>query len=157
MAKELKWSAPEFEYHEKGVGWYWTVVILGIILITLSLIQGNFLFSVFVVVAGVLVMLWGKQLPHQINFKITSSGVDAGGKKFYAYDHLTGFASRRLDEHEAGYSELILRQKHRLSTYIKFLAPNKILDEARHLLNQYLPEVEYDDSLVDHVSRWLRF
>jgi len=157
MPKELKWSALEFEYHEKSAGWYWLVIFLGTVLAALSFVQGNFLFGVFVIIASVLIIKWGRQLPHQVEFKITSAGVDIGRRKFYSYDYLTGFASRRLDHHDDGLSEIILRQKHRLSAYVKMMIPNRILEEARHQLNQHLPEIEYDDSLVDHISRWLRF
>lgn len=123
----------------------------------MSLIQGNFLFTIFVILAVSLVLRWGRQAPHQIEVKITETGVDVGERKNYPYDRLLGFATRRLDPHEEGMSELILRQKHRLSTYVKILVPNKITEEVRLRLNQRLPEIEYEESLVDHISRLLKF
>jgi len=75
-----------------------------------------------------LVLKWGKQLPHQVEFKVTNKGFDIGGRSFYSYDYLVGFATRQLDEHDEGFSEVILRQKHRLSTYVN-------LNNRVHLLS----------------------
>jgi hypothetical protein len=155
--KELEWAAPEFEYHHKDVGWYWLLVGVSIILLLLALWQRNFLFAVFVLIAALLILKWGHHHPRYLDFRLTNDGLEIDKSKFFPFDHLSGFATRRLDHYEEGLSEIILKKKHRLSTYLKVIAPTAKIEEIRIFLNKYLPEIEYEESLTDHIARILKF
>ena len=155
--KELNWSAPEFKYYEKGTGWYWLSILAAGLIILIAFWQRNFLFAAFVVIAEVVFLKLGAQVPHPVNFRLTDVGLEIGGKKMYSYQDLIGFATRRVDQHEDGLSELILKRKHRLSTYVKVLYFTKHSEELRLFINKHLPEIEYEDSLVEHLSKLLRF
>ncbi len=155
--KEITWSAPEFEYHHKNSGWYLGVVIIAVAVTALAVLQGNFLFAVFTAVAAVLVVKWGAREPRYLDYTLTDSALAISGEKQYLYEQLAGFATRRMDALEDGLSELILRRKQRLGSYIKALFPTRHTEEIKHFLNRYLPEIEYEDSMADHLSRFLRF
>ncbi len=53
---EINWEAPEFEYREKDVSWYWISIIAAAAIIAFSVWQRNFLFGFFIVIAEMLVI-----------------------------------------------------------------------------------------------------
>ncbi|MEK7641216.1 MAG: hypothetical protein AAB389_04450 [Patescibacteria group bacterium] len=155
--KIVRWSAPEFEYHEKTHQWTWMVILAMIVLFVFALWKGNFLFAVFVVIAGILTIQWGKRQPLDMDFEIGPSGIGLGGNMPHPYHEFEGFAIHQLHHAEEGFSELVLRRKGKFSTFLKIMAPNREVQQIRHVVNHHLPEIEYEDSLVEHISRLLRF
>lgn len=155
--KEIKWTAPEFEYHHKTHSWSWLAVIAAIILIGLALWQRNFLFAVFILISSILFLKLGHAIPRYLDVHLSEQGIGLGEKTFYPFDSLSGFATRQIDHFKDGLTEIILQKKHRLSTYVKILAPTEHIEEIRILLNKHLPEIEYEESFTDHLSRFLKF
>ncbi len=154
--KEIKWTAPEFEYHHKGVSWHWLLVITAGLIILIALWQKNFLFAVFVAIAATLMVKWGHHEPRYVNFRLTGEGLEFDTAK-YPYEDFAGFATHPVHGQSEDLSYLIFQRKHRLGTYLKVLAPTIMLEEIRILANKYLPEIEYEESLMDHLSRFLKF
>lgn len=155
--KEFEWSAPEFEYHPKAVSWYWILAIGAIVLITIALLQKNFLFAIFLLIALILVLKLGHQHPRYLDFHLNDRGLTINNEKLHPYDSMDGFAVQKIDHDDNGLSEVIFRRKHRLGTFLKVLIPTKHIEEVRIFLNNYLPEIEYEESLTDHISRLLKF
>ena len=71
----IKWEAPEFELREKGVGWYWTTIIIAVLMLGAAVWQGNFLFAVLVVIGEILVLVWSGKEPPMVTFRITDKGL----------------------------------------------------------------------------------
>lgn len=157
MRNAITWQAPEFEYRHRPHGWYLSVIAAAVLIIAISLWQGNFLFAVFVAVAAVILVRSGAQVPRYIDLRLTSDALVLDNKKVYPYSQFSGFATRRIDDLEDGLSELIFQKKQALGSHFRVLFPAKRSEEIRHFLNQHLHEVEYEDSLMEHVSRWLKF
>src|SRR3989344_6320247 len=155
--KEFEWSAPEFEYHPKTISWYWLLAIAGIVIITIALLQKNFLFAIFVLIALVLVWKMGHQHPRYLDFHLDENGLTIDSGRVQPYEGMDGFAVQKIDYDENGLSEIILRRKHRLGTYLRVLIPSRHVGEVKLFLNKYLPEIEYEETLTDHISRLLKF
>lgn len=60
---EIKWQAPEYEYREKTVSWYWISIVVAALVIAFSVWQKNFLFGFFIVIAEMLFIVWGNRTP----------------------------------------------------------------------------------------------
>lgn len=152
--KEITWRAPEFEYFHKEVSWYWLVLIIAAVITTFSLWQGNILFALFTVIAVFLILSWGHKHPREIEFRIDEHGLEIEGHKSYSYQAFQGFAVQHLNPE---WSEIIFRSRNKLTPYLKILIDNNISTEAKTLLNNFLPEIEYEISLVDHIAKILKF
>lgn len=153
----ISWQAPEFEYHQKDVSWYWLSLIIAIILLALAVWQKNFLFAVFVVIAWLAIVLLGRQPPTIWNFRIDEKGIQIGlpnsdpaSIKFYSYDEIDGF-----DIHEG--RSLIFKTKKRLSPYLKINFPAEQEEKIKNFLQKYISKEEYDESLADSFSKLIRF
>lgn len=154
--KEINWSAPEFEFITKGIGWYWLTIIVAIIMSALALWQENVLFVVFIVIAAILVLSWGKSQPKMIDFRLDENGLAIGEQKNYSYGELKGFTIRR-GYVDSELVEIVFQKKSKLSPYVKILASGQDADAIKEFLIQHLSEIEYEESLIEHIARILRF
>ncbi|MBU4348329.1 hypothetical protein KJ671_02410 [Patescibacteria group bacterium] len=152
--EEFSWRAPEFKYYYKDASWYWTSGIIAGVLISISLFQKNFLLAIFLVLAELIIIMWAKQIPRTIDFKINEDGIHCGKLKFYPYEELDGFYIEK-DNEEAG--ELILKTQSAINPFVKiniFIKDQKIID---NILKNFLDEVEYEESFLDKLSDFLKF
>ena len=156
MDKEIRWSAPEFHYYQKDVSWYWLVLLITVIIVGFALWQGNFLFAVFIIMASVLTLIWGKRTPKTIDFILSGRGLDIGGKKLYTYDSFNGFAIIPNDD-EPELSELIFKTKKQVNPWLRVIIATQRADDVKNLLSKFIPEIEYQESLSDRISKFLRF
>ena len=84
MAKfETTWQAPEFEYREKEVSWYWISIIAAALIIAFSVWEKDFLFGLFIVIAEMLFIVWGNKVPAVVPFTLTDTEITIGGYKSY--------------------------------------------------------------------------
>ena len=153
---QIRWSAPEYHYYRKDVSWYWLVLIVTVILVTLALWQKNFLFAVFIIVAALLILAWGRRPPQTIDFTLSEQGLNIGGKKSYGFQDLSGFVIiPNLADPEL--SDLILKTKSQLNAWVRIIIASQRSETIKNLLSKFLPEVEYEESLADHIAKILRF
>jgi len=152
--KELTWRAAEYQFVEKNAGWYGLVVVLGIVLLFLALLGRNFFFGVFIVIAVVMVISFGRRRPRVLDFKISEKGVAVGKDVFYDYDRLEGYA---FLEKPGRLDEIVLKKKTAINPIIKLPIDAKSAEKAGVILQNHLPQIKYEDSLLDIISEWLGF
>lgn len=152
--KEIKWLAPEFEYYNKDVSWYWLVIIIASLIVVFSIWSENFLFALFAVMAALLIMNWGHRQPRKIEFILNTHGLAIDQKKNYSYQSFQGFAEQAVNNE---WTEIIFKGKNKLSPYLKILIDNRRAPEAKNLINRFLPEIEYEESIADHIAKLLKF
>jgi len=85
-----EWTIQQYEQHERGTIWYILVLSLGLLLVFYGVFTGNFLFSLIIILSGIIIFLQAHQTPLQVPFKITDLGVVIGGK-FYGYSEFENF------------------------------------------------------------------
>ncbi len=154
----ISWQAPEFEHREKGPAWYWLSMLVAIGVMALALWQKNFLFAVFVVIAEVLLVIWGDRKPIFIEMKLSREGLQIGEDKIYNYQDMESFA---LDQkHESEWVGMVLKFKQIIRPKIKIMLPRVDLKRIVANLSSLAPgvkEVELEESLTDTVEKIIRF
>ncbi len=152
---ELTWSAPEFEYREKEVSWYWISIILACVIVAFAVWERNFLFGFFVVIAEMLFVSWGDRTPRLVHFELTEKELMIdNGKKFYTMGQLETWSADHLDDE---WTELIFTFRAKLKTPVKILIPTELVEEVRKNLKTVLREVEYAPTLIDALEKLIRF
>ncbi len=156
---EITWQAPEFEYHPKGIFWYWTSIIVAIILVFLALWQKNLLFAIFVVIAEIIILFLIGKFPPIWEFKINAQGIEIGRinkkeKKFYSYEELDNFDIHLINEE---YKELVFKLNSRFSQLLKINIHFVDEERIKKFLLKFLPHEEIPSSLVDSMSKLIRF
>jgi hypothetical protein len=154
--RTITWNAPEFHFYPKNETWFAAALGITGLVIVLALWQKNFLFTIFAVLACTLAFTWGKRPPRTVAFELSEKIFTIAERKSYALADIEGFAVVPTDE-SPDLSELILKPKKKISTYIKALLPTEKAEAVKELLGAKLPEVEYEESTADRIGKILRF
>ena len=155
MAKfEMQWEAPEFEYREKGVGWYWVSIILAALMIAFAVWQKDFLFGFFVVVAEMLVIIWGDREPRHLPFILTDRHLRIGARKMHLIREFTGWSADHDDEE---WADLHFYFESRWKAPLRMIVPTHRVEEVRTNLRTVLKEVQHDMTLVDAIEKIIGF
>lgn len=101
------WTFKEFDHHARGVWWYVIAGVAVALTVLYSFATNNFLFTVIVVLAVLIIFARQFQTPAEVTCEITPSGIRIG-KKQYSFKDITSFSiiergdgARVLYVHEA--------------------------------------------------------
>ena len=84
------WEFKEYYEHEHSRLWYGGFAVLGLLLFIYAIATANFLFAIFLVLVGFVMLMRHKTPPHDVAFKILSDGVLIGSD-FYRFKELKHF------------------------------------------------------------------
>lgn len=150
----LSWEAPEFEYREKDISWYWITIIVAALIIAFAIWERNFLFGFFIALAEILIITWGNKRPDIISFQLSESALEIGERKFHP---LKAFESWSAEPIDGEWVELLFNFRAKLRTPLAIIAPANELDEIRANLKLVLREVEHQPTFIDTIEKWLGF
>ena len=156
--EEKNWEAPEFEHREKTIWWYWGVIVVATAILALAVWQKNFLFGVFVILSGVMIIIWGNRAPRMIRFKLAQDGLVIDERKTYQYKEMESFAFD--DSFDGEWAQLLLKFNSRLKTKLKVGLPKTEVSEIRRLIGVAAPQVEeadWEHSFIDSLERLIGF
>lgn len=86
----FEWIVPEYDKHERPRRWYMIMGTVAAVLILFGMFSGNFLFSLIIILAAIILFLQSQQEPLHVVFAITELGVIVGNR-FYEYGELESF------------------------------------------------------------------
>lgn len=151
---ELRWSAPEFLYRHKTPWWYWKSMAVALLFLAFSVWQKNFLFSFFIVLAEILIIVWGNRGPLPIEFAATDKGLHIGETKFYDYSRFTGFS---VTDKEDGFTLFIFQTRRNAIPYIKIRVPDEKVADLMALLHTKLTLVHHEESFLEIMEDFFGF
>ena len=151
----LSWTVPEYQKHEKTTTWYIIAGLIGVGLLLFALFTNNFLFALFVVIAGAIIVIIEGQEPQKITITLTEEGIIVGNK-FYDYDEFENFAIVYKPQQGIKnlYFDFFSALKHRISIPLEDVNPVKVRD----ILSSYITEDpdKTDPPLSEQLSRLLK-
>ncbi len=146
-----EWWVKEYEKRERSKRWYMIAAISVVGLLAYSLISQNYLFSLIVVLFGIIVYLHDMQNPIDVYFAITEVGVILG-KKFYRYNELSTFwIIYNPPEVKNLYFTLNNMVKHRLQVPLLDYDPRPVRDYLKKFLKEDLDQEE--EPMSDRLAR----
>lgn len=151
----VEWSAPEFEHRPKSIAWYWASIALAVFFIAAAAWQKNFLFGFFLLVAEVLVIVWGNRSPAAIAFRLNEKGIALGEKTFRP---ISDFESFSVNERwSAEWPSVTLYFKKRFRPAMRMHVPGALLDRVDETLRGMIPKIEHEDTLIETLEYFLGF
>ncbi len=149
--ERIVWQTQEYDFVQKSRDWYWVVGIIAVGIMTASILLGNVLFAILILVAAFSIMLFGARPPQGVHAELTKQGLSLNHEK-YSYKELESFWI-----HTADPASLIFKSKKTLSPYIivrmEYLDP----ENTREFLIKHLPEEEHQIPFAELLSRRLGF
>lgn len=152
ISAPLRWSAYEHEHLERGSDWFWALGIIAVSAALTSILLGNVLFAVLIVVAAATIGLIANHPPQLHEFELTEAGIRTG-VTMHPYENIISFW---VDEEP---QEPVL-----LVDTIAFMAPNLVIplgetkpDAVREFLREYAEEVPMKEPLAHKVMEFFGF
>ena len=149
----IEWDAHEYEHKERTQDWFWAVGIITVSLSIVSIIFGNIIFGILILISAFSLSLFINRPPETIHSLIDDRGI-VKGRVRYPYDTLDIFW---VDE-DHPHKKIILRSKKTLMPLIVIPIGNSIDPERlRDILAEYLPEERISLPLVEKLLEYLGF
>ena len=155
QVKSISWQAYEHEHYEKSKDWYWS---LGILITTgsiLSIIFGNYIFGVLLIVMGVTLAVVGARHPNLVDFELNKLGVKIGNKLF-PYATLEYFWVQD-NEGKDRYSQLLIKSRKAVMPLIIIPIDGVESEDVRDYLLYNLLEKELEEPLSQLILENLGF
>lgn len=145
------WTVQEYARYDRTVWWYVFMISVGLVFIVYGVLSSNFLFSLIILLAGIIFFLQSRAEPLAVDFQIAELGVRIGSR-FYSYEELDGFF---VIYHPPEVKTLFLETKHALRPRLRIPLMDANPVEVRHTLQAFLPEdVERtEEPMSDMISR----
>lgn len=90
-AIELAWGVDEYPRQTRSKRWYAIMGILGVACLVYALFTANFLFSIIILMGGVILLLTNVKAPKRILVAITNTGIVIGDV-YYEYKDIKDFS-----------------------------------------------------------------
>jgi hypothetical protein len=148
----LEWTAPEHMYTQKTTDWYWIVAIVSATLTLLSILLGNTLFGILILVSSFTLALHASHPPKIIDIKVTDKGVQAGST-LYPYGSLESFWIEEKELHP----RILLKSESKLAPYIVILLGDVPAEDIRQVLDTYLHEIKHSEPFLEKLLIWFGF
>lgn len=151
----LSWHAPEFEHRPKDSVWFWVSIVGAIALIIFAVIQQNLLFALFILIAEVLLIVWGSRRPGELRVTADTSGIRIGDHRFYPRSHIDAFSF--IEHQHTDWQDLIILLDRRYIPTVSVRVPNYMVDKLRARLSTLYPEYDHQESFVEILERYFWF
>lgn len=140
----MRWSAYEHDHIERGVDWFWALGIVAVSVALTSILFGNILFAVLILIAAYTIGIIARTPPELVEFELSDRGIRVGGV-LHRYDEIISFWVE--DEHN--------REPLLLVDTTKFMSPNLIIPIEGidpHLVRTFLQERTKEVPMKEPVS-----
>lgn len=150
---ELKWSAHEYEHKEREQDWFWAVGIITISIAIASIIFGNIIFAILILISAFALSLFINRFPEIINVTIDNKGVTKGNVR-YPFETLHSF----WIDLEHPHKKIIFKSKKLLMPLIIVpLGDHEDIDELKDILDNYLTEEYQRLPFAETILEYLGF
>ena len=143
------WRAREHEHRDHQSDWYWSVAIVAAAIIVASVMLGNTLFAVVVLVATTALVIQTMKRPDELDFALTERGVQIQNK-LYPYSTLESFWATED-------SLLLIKSEKTFMPHLVIPFHPDDEDTIRAILLQVMKEEEQHESLAEIIMHRLGF
>jgi hypothetical protein len=149
----IYWEAPEHVHIEKTNDWYWMLWIIAIAGSVASIIFGNVLFGVVILLAAMTMFIISHRKPRTIPFEVSFRGIRIK-EDLYPYTTLESFS---IDEEHPHGIHLIIKQKKLFSSLLIIPLPEEYTDAIEDIVALRLREEHLKEPIAHHILEYLGF
>lgn len=150
---QLEWQAHEYEHKERSQDWYWATGIITVSVAIVSIILGNIIFALLILLGAFALALFINRPPETVDITIDEKGVIKGNVR-YPYETLKSF----WIDLEHPHNKIILRSQKLLMPLIVVPINDSIDPETLHdTLSQFLTEEYHALPFIERLLEYLGF
>lgn len=145
------WQFDEYTQHNRSIWWYIGGSLISIAILTYSVWQKNFLFSVFIVLVLIVLILRHGSEPVSVEFKIMEDGIIIGSG-FYKFKEIETFW---IVYDPPSVKNLYFNFKSRIHPHVMIPLKNQNPINIRRLLNRVIKEdfSKEDEALSEFLGK----
>ena len=148
----IEWEDYEYEYRHKTSDWYWAVGIITVSIAVASILYGNILFAILIIIGAFTLSLHATHQPRIIHFELNDHGVVIN-KLLYPYNTLESFWVENRDNN----NRILFKSKKLLMPYIVMPLGTIMPETAMAFLDMHLPEEEHLEPIFQKIMEYLGF
>jgi hypothetical protein len=149
------WEGKEYEHNPKGSDWYWALGIICTSALVASVLFGQFLLGLLIVVAAVTVGVRAAKHPPTHRFEITEQGLIIGSE-LHDFDQMLSFCV--LEDIEGKYPPVLsIKTESLLSPHLVIPLENVNVDAVYSTFLDRVHESEHKHTFADLVGGFLGF
>ena len=137
----MYWEAPEHTHIEKTSDWYWILGIIAVAGSIASMIFGNVLFSVVILLGAMTLFITSHRKPRVIEFEVSERGLRIADD-VYPYATLESYY---LDEQNHTNPQLIAKSKKLFVPLLIIPIPDEYITEIESIVATRLPEEHLEE------------
>ncbi len=149
------WEEHEYIFQEKTNDWYWAVGIIAFSITVISIIFGNALFALLILVGIITLTIFASKPPRLVRFEINKSGIIIE-KSFFPYATLDTFWIED-NTHTGKPSKLFIKSNKTLAPMIAIPLGNMDAQEVRDFLMGHIIEEHHIEALSEKILEYLGF
>jgi hypothetical protein len=154
-ASLFTWKGQEYEHRPKSAEWFVAVAIVALSTSVASILFGNYLLAVVILVGAFAVALHARKAPPTHEFSVTSEGLYIG-EEFHSFSDMMSFSI--LEDTEGVLPPLLsIKTSSWLSPHLVIPLAGVPTDRLHAHFVAHVPEEEHRPTLTDMVAGWLGF
>jgi hypothetical protein len=153
VARAITWEAPEHVHSEKTSDWYWALGIIALAGAGASIVFGNTLFGVVILLGAITMVLFALREPKMMEFAVTLRGIKVGSE-LYPYSTLESFY---IDEEDPAGPQLFVKSERLFMPLIIVPIPEEYVDEIDDMVSARLHEEHLEEPFSHKLLEFLGF
>ena len=151
----LEWEGREYDHNPKSADWYWALGIIAVAGTIASVLFGNYLLAVLIVIAAAACALHASKQPPLHRFRLVEHGIVIGDD-LYHFERMLSFSV--LEDVKGELAPMLsIKTESWLSPHLIIPLDGVDVDVVYTYFLQHVDEGEHKHTFVDLVAAWLGF
>ena len=156
MVKEtfkIEWDAHEYEHKERSSDWFWAVGIITVAVALTSIILGNIIFAILIIVSAFALLLFINRPPETLHIIVDEKGITKGRVR-YPFDTLHSFY---IDTNHSHKKILLRSNKMFMPLIVVPLGEKTDIENVETNLLKFTPQESLTLPFVEQILEYLGF
>ena len=150
-----EWEGREYDHDPKSADWYWVLGILAVTAAIASILFGNYLLAILIIVAAIAIALHAAKMPSTHRFRLVERGLVIGND-LHPFERMLSFSFLEdVDDKLPPLLSIKTRSWHSPHLIIPLEGVDTDLVYAHFL--HHVSEEAHHHTLLDVVAAWLGF
>lgn len=150
-----EWEGREYDHNPKSTDWYWALGIIGVAATLASVLFGNYLFALLIIIATGALALHAAKQPPLHRFRLIEQGILIGDD-LHPFERMVSFSV--LEDVEGKLPPMVsIKNESWLSPHLIIPLAGVDADMVYEYFLAHVDEDEHKHSFSDLVAAWLGF
>jgi hypothetical protein len=152
-AQNLNWTSKEFIEHDRGSGWYLTLILGSAVLgVAIYFITKDYFAVGAIIAVGIIAAVYASHKPKELAYELTNKTIKVA-ERTYSYNMFKSFSVA----HEGEHTSIVLEPVKRFVPPMTLYFPPEMEDKVSNAIGNRLPMQEHQPSITENLAHRFRF